>query len=163
MDECEEGLHSCQPEVEVCVNQIGKYKCQVVVQASQYDTLSQPPFQHQVQECPSGFGYDPSTSQCRGEIYSILLYVLYLHVTGWDMELVPGMIFQPDIYSSLLNTVILSKQCMFCEWLVIYSNILQLSCGKVLGLSHILYIFIYSAKYIVFLNKYFFLRKIMKR
>ncbi|KAK4307648.1 hypothetical protein Pmani_020604 [Petrolisthes manimaculis] len=67
VDECEEGLHSCQPEVEMCVNQIGKYKCQVMVQSSQYDILSQPPFQHQVQECPNGFGYDPSTSQCRDE------------------------------------------------------------------------------------------------
>ncbi|KAG7174672.1 Fibrillin-2-like 3, partial [Homarus americanus] len=70
VDECVEGLHTCQSDNEICINEIGKYRCEAIsineveVERNSYEILTRATFQPPVQECPEGFGFDLNTNQC---------------------------------------------------------------------------------------------------
>lgn len=73
VDECMEGLHSCHAVRELCINEIGKYRCEAIIvnevnaERNQFRSVSHATFQPQVQECPEGFGFDLTTRQCLGK------------------------------------------------------------------------------------------------
>nr|XP_027216674.1 fibrillin-2-like isoform X4 [Penaeus vannamei] len=70
VDECVEGLHTCHPETEICINEIGKYRCEALsinevdFGVNPYEALPRATFQPPVQECAEGFGYDLNTKRC---------------------------------------------------------------------------------------------------
>ncbi|XP_037784060.1 fibrillin-2-like isoform X6 [Penaeus monodon] len=70
VDECVEGLHTCHPETETCINEIGKYRCEALsinevdFGVNPYEALPRATFQPPVQECAEGFGYDLNTKRC---------------------------------------------------------------------------------------------------
>ncbi|KAK8729424.1 hypothetical protein OTU49_008467 [Cherax quadricarinatus] len=69
VDECAENLHTCHSLNEICINEIGKYRCEPtstneVDEGSKFEILTHATFQTPVQECPEGFGFDLNTSQC---------------------------------------------------------------------------------------------------
>lgn len=96
MDECAEGLHTCHPETEICINEIGKYRCEALsinevdFGVNPYEALPRATFQPPVQECAEGFGYDLSTKRCLGrtscffiqqELYPLI--VLFIVECAW--------------------------------------------------------------------------------
>ncbi|XP_071519923.1 uncharacterized protein [Panulirus ornatus] len=70
VDECVEGLHTCHSDNEICINEIGKYRCEafsisdVADKSKSFEILTYATFQTPVQDCPEGFGFDLNTSQC---------------------------------------------------------------------------------------------------
>ncbi|KAK7080216.1 hypothetical protein SK128_014535, partial [Halocaridina rubra] len=70
VDECVEALDDCHSDSEICINEIGKYRCEAIsinevdIEKNVYELLPQATFQTPVQECAEGFGFDISTKQC---------------------------------------------------------------------------------------------------
>ncbi|KAK8406643.1 hypothetical protein O3P69_007314 [Scylla paramamosain] len=70
VDECVEGLHSCHAVRELCINEIGKYRCEAIIhnevnrEGSQFRNVPHAAFQPHVEECPEGFGFDLTSRQC---------------------------------------------------------------------------------------------------
>lgn len=81
VDECVEGLHTCHPETEICINEIGKYRCEALsinevdFGVNPYEALPRATFQPPVQECAEGFGYDLNTKRCLGRYIVIVLFL----------------------------------------------------------------------------------------
>ncbi|KAG0712253.1 Fibrillin-3 [Chionoecetes opilio] len=64
VDECVEGLHSCHAVRELCMNEIGKYRCEAILLNEVNAERNQFGRASHVQECPEGFGFDLTTRQC---------------------------------------------------------------------------------------------------
>ncbi|XP_063889085.1 fibrillin-2-like isoform X3 [Scylla paramamosain] len=70
VDECVEGLHSCHAVRELCINEIGKYRCEAIIhnevnrEGSQFRNVPHAAFQPHVEECPEGYGFDLTSRQC---------------------------------------------------------------------------------------------------
>lgn len=72
VDECEEGLDACSPNIERCVNLVGSYRCDPAS-----STTATTPTEHSepstsVKEsyeptCLPGYEYNKNTGQCNGE------------------------------------------------------------------------------------------------
>ena len=73
VDECVEGLHSCHAVRELCINEIGKYRCEAIIhnevnrEGSQFRNVPHTAFQPHVEECLEGYGFDLTSRQCLGK------------------------------------------------------------------------------------------------
>ncbi|CAL4183931.1 unnamed protein product, partial [Meganyctiphanes norvegica] len=62
VDECAEGFHTCLLDKEVCINEVGQYRCEdISLNEVDIGTLHG---SNEVQECPGGYGFDLNTSRC---------------------------------------------------------------------------------------------------
>lgn len=78
MDECRENVDSCDRYSETCINEIGSYRCEPIVNSATNENRTtslrsahngQNSEENKLDVCPSGYSYSYSRKTCLGNVY----------------------------------------------------------------------------------------------
>jgi hypothetical protein len=78
VDECRENVDSCDRYSETCINEIGSYKCEPILNSVTNESRRTRPTRtgqnnevNQVDVCPSGYSYSYNRKACLGNVYLV--------------------------------------------------------------------------------------------
>ena len=86
VDECKENIDSCNKVLQVCINEIGSYRCETItgVKNETMTTTTPNVDQYTLKYCEPGFSYSYDRKACLGKSFNftnpllLLIYMVWL-------------------------------------------------------------------------------------